>query len=123
MCYLENQYRATHSVPKKSVTEFLIFSHDEEGDVSLSMLGWGNILKRVVGVAAIYALAHSLVGRIIAALAHLLWRANARLYTERDDTWTPEMCMIYGSLWPLSALLIPLLVIGLVLGGLYRILW
>ena len=116
-------YRVAHNIEPEKMRSFLGKEHIGPGKVTLRMLGWQTVLIDGVGLGLLYAVIHTIIGRLIATLGHGLWRANMKTYSGEDEVWGPNGAMIFGAMWPLTVFLIPILLLALLMGALYQLLW
>lgn len=121
--YAKERYRVENRVEQKRVSPLIGRDYYVDGDVTLEMLGLKTVALYGVLVAALYAITHAVMGRLVSAIASTLWEANAKIFFREPDKWEPNSSLIFGALWPITAFSIPLLLLALLIGALYRSLW
>lgn len=106
----------------------VLIVHIEFGFPDVSRDGYGEVkvpvLYRFLS-SLIYALLHPVIGRGLAGLSNFLGNLlDAVFDTYEWGDWNIETKMIYGALWPIAApIWIPLSLIGVIFGALYKVLF
>jgi hypothetical protein len=125
---LKIDYLSTHQVP--DVIEKGFFFSDStrpanKYDISTEILGWPNIILKSALPAIIFAVIYPYVGRLIASILLFLANQIDRIYGFRDGigAWPIEVSLMVGTLWPMTFFLIPLMLIAIIIGSVYRSLW
>src|ERR1035437_1653246 len=94
---------------------------------ALVLLLWGELdvpLFPACLVGIVYSLIHPFIGRAVVGIANslcsVLWVVFE--YNPDEDDWPMRgnSALIGGAIWPLTALSIPFLVVGIIFGWLYR---
>lgn len=123
--FAKNYYRSAHNLAPIDVG-FWIFTSYKKAPVTLGQLGAATILA-LLALTAVYGLVvHPVLGRLIQMWAESLTKKVALLYDLEDQSlrqWEPDVAIVFGSAWPVTVLSIPLLLIALVGGLVYRALW
>jgi hypothetical protein len=119
-------YRKEHALPDVEVRG--IFSTSREpAPVTLDMLGAKTVLI-LLALAIVYSiLFHPLLGRVVSRTIQILTEHIDSVYRLKEEaawsTWDPGSLLVAGAAWPITVIVIPLLLIALVIGHVYRALW
>ena len=118
-------YRLANHLPNQTIHGWF-GTHIGPASVSyLALGGWTQAL--LVALVLIYPLLHALIGRLVFGAIHALCVIGDHAYLPNGDPclrkWSPDAKMLAGALWPATLLLVPFLLVGAVLGALYRHLW
>ena len=124
--FAEDYYRTSHTLPDVTVRGWFS-SWTEQAPVTIDMLGVPTVLL-LVGLAALYSiLLHPVIGRfVVQAIQNLTKLVDSVYRFEADEAWSkwdPSVSLVVGSAWPITVIAIPLLLIALVIGHVYRALW
>jgi len=123
---VKSSYRQRHQLPDIQYRGFFGGTHSEEAPVSFTDLDARDIGVLVL-VLVLFPVVHAGLGRVVAELIQILCSGVSEIYglTGEDDisVWSAEGKLMAGVLWPITSLSIPLLLIAIVLGLVYRFIW
>ena len=124
--WAQGAYRQEHGLGQV-VDPGVFFDSMKPAPVTLSMLGMGTVLWLIAVPVSYSVLVHPLIGRAVVTIVRFLAQRVDSLYGLTDDDslgqWTPGPSVIAGAAWPITAIAIPVLVIAIVIGHIYRALW
>jgi hypothetical protein len=123
----KDRHRAFYQLPRREVSGLLGGTYYQPASVSFFDLD----RPIVVGLLALliaYPVVHILVGRVVSSITHRLFVRMCLVFNlveseQALDFWPTGCDMLLGAIWPFTILFIPLLLIALFFGALYRSIW
>jgi|ERR1035437_770632 hypothetical protein len=126
VAHVKSSYRQRNHLPDVEYRAFFGGTYSEAAPVAFSDLDAGDIGVLVL-VIVLFPVVHAGLGRVIAELIQALCSGVSEIYglTGEDDiaVWSAEGKLMTGVLWPITSLSLPLLIIAIVLGLVYRFIW
>jgi hypothetical protein len=124
LSFAENAYAQTHQLAVYR-EKFLWMDVLRKQEVTIGMLSTDALLFTVLLPTILYGLLHPVVGRVLAALSHALANQLDSVLGLKAEIgeWQANSLLMFGALWPITMLFIPMQIIALLFCHIYRSLW
>jgi hypothetical protein len=86
----------------------------------------GTVIILFVTAITYSTILHPLIGLGVSRIIQHLTKLSDSVYRFRDEAWSnwnPGVSLVVGAAWPITMFAIPLLLVALVIGHVYRLWW